>query len=151
MHRDFDLKLIEEQINNTYKGKISVNSLEFVKYDAVSLLKDTHHDKVYAALVHADRMVDYSKLIPGMKINVLQQTPTRVVKRRTDMAREKEVTLIRVGEITKQEFVLVLRTSHGTYVKEFISGDNKRTTPSISSLVDSHCTCTLLDVMEICL
>lgn len=147
--RFFDIKLLEEEINAIYKGKISVNSLEFVSHEAVSTLKDTHHDKIYAALVHADKNVDYSKLKLGEKIVVLQKTPTRVEKRRADLTREKEVTLIRVGDITAKEFVVVLRTTHGTYVKEFISGDNGRTNPCISSIVDAHCSCTLLDVLEI--
>ena len=38
----------------------------------------------------------------------------------------------------------------GTYVKEFISGDDKKTFPSLSSLLEVHCSCKLLDVLEIC-
>jgi len=148
--RGFDIKLLEEEINVLYKGKISVNSLEFVTHAEVSTLKDKHHDKLYAALVHADKNVDYSKLKLGEKIVVMQKTPTRVEKRRADLMREKEVTLIRVGEITAKEFVVVLRTSHGTYVKEFISGDHGKTNPCISTIIDAHCSCTLLDVLEIC-
>ena len=36
------------------------------------------------------------------------------------------------------------------YVKEFISGDNRRTDPSITSLLGTHCECMLLDVVEVC-
>ncbi|MFA6399102.1 MAG: tRNA pseudouridine(54/55) synthase Pus10, partial [archaeon] len=148
--RTFDIKLLENKINKLHEGKISVNSLEFVTHDAVSTLKDAQHDKIYSALVHSDKKIDFSKLKLGEKMIVMQKTPTRVAKRRADLTREKEVTLVRVGVIAPQEFVLVLRTSHGTYVKEFISGDNGKTKPSISSLVGANCTCTLLDVCEIC-
>jgi len=148
--RTFDIKKLEGEINLKYKGKISVNSLEFVTHDAVCDLKDTHHDKVYAALVHSDKKVDFSKLKIGEKMIVMQKTPTRVAKRRADLTREKEVNLVRVGEITSKEFVLILQTSHGTYVKEFISGDNAKTKPSISSIVGANCSCTLLDVLAIC-
>jgi tRNA pseudouridine synthase 10 len=38
---------------------------------------------------------------------------------------------------------------HGTYVKEWISSDEGRTTPSLSSLLGVACTCRQLDVEEI--
>jgi tRNA pseudouridine synthase 10 len=148
--RNSDLKKIEEKINRECKGKISVSNLEFCSLGDVSTLKDKHHDKIYAALVGADKEADFSKLIVGQKMDVVQSTPTRVEKRRAIMDRKKEVTLIRVGEITRKEFVVILRTSHGTYVKEFISGDNNKTNPSIASLTGASCSCKLLDVLEIC-
>ena len=148
--RGADLALIEKEINEKFKGKISVNSLKMSSLDEVSQVKDTHHDKTYAALVHANNEVDYSKIPVNQKIIVAQNTPTRVAARRADLERTKEVTILRVGEINSQEFVLIMRTSHGTYVKEFISGDNNRTAPSISSLVGTHCECMLLDVTDVC-
>ncbi len=148
--RSANLKKIEEQINNGCKGKISISNLEFCSLGDVSTLKDTHHDKIYAALVGADKEADFSKLVVGQKMDVVQSTPTRVEKRRAILNRNKEVTILRVGEITKKEFVVVIKTSHGTYVKEFISGDNNKTKPSVSSLTGASCTCKLLDVLEIC-
>lgn len=148
--RSADLMQIENEINSQFAGKISVNSLKLSSAREVSPLKDLHHDKLYAALVHADRAADLSKLTVNQKIIVAQNTPTRVASRRADLERTKEVTIQRVGEINSQEFVLIMRTSHGTYVKEFISGDNGRTTPSISSLTGTHCECMLLDVVEVC-
>ncbi|MEI7961546.1 MAG: tRNA pseudouridine(54/55) synthase Pus10, partial [archaeon] len=148
--RSADLSLIENEINEKFKGKISVNSLKLSSLDEVSLVKDTHHEKSYAALVHANNEVDFSKIPVNQKLIVAQNTPTRVAARRADLERTKEVTIMRVGEINSQEFVLIMRTSHGTYVKEFISGDNNRTNPSISSLVGTHCECMLLDVTNVC-
>jgi tRNA pseudouridine synthase 10 len=37
----------------------------------------------------------------------------------------------------------------GTYVKELVSGDNGRTTPSVSERIDTACECVELDVLEI--
>jgi len=145
-----DLKKITEEINSSCAEKISVNSLEFCSLKDVSLLKDALHDKVYSAFVTSDKEVDFSKILLNENIPVRQRTPTRVIKRRADMERAKKVTVLRIGEITKTEFVVVMRTSHGTYVKEFISGDGEKTVPSISSLLDAHCSCKLLDVTEIC-
>jgi tRNA pseudouridine synthase 10 len=148
--RSADLVKLCNEINSCFKGRISVSLSGFVSQADVSLLKDSFHDKIYAALVSSDTDVDFSKIPLNQKIIVSQKTPLRVEKRRARLERQKEVTVIRVGEISKKEFVLVLRTSHGTYVKEFISGDNCRTLPSISSMVSSHCSCRLLDVLEVC-
>jgi tRNA pseudouridine synthase 10 len=148
--RSADLSKLSNEINSKFKDKISVNFFRVVSHSEVSVLKDSFHDKVYAALVAADTDADFANISLNKKIAVSQKTPTRVQKRRAGLERQKEVTLLRIGEISKKEFVLVMRTSHGTYVKEFISGDNGRTSPSISSLLSSHCTCKLLDVLEVC-
>jgi tRNA pseudouridine synthase 10 len=43
-----------------------------------------------------------------------------------------------------------LKTSAGTYVKEFVHGDDGRTKPSLSSLLDCNSAkCISLDVLEI--
>jgi len=38
---------------------------------------------------------------------------------------------------------------HGTYVKEWISGDETRTSPSLATLLGVGCRCEVLDVEEI--
>ena len=38
---------------------------------------------------------------------------------------------------------------HGTYVKEWISGDEERTSPSLATLLGVGCRCAVLDVEEI--
>jgi tRNA U54 and U55 pseudouridine synthase Pus10 len=42
-----------------------------------------------------------------------------------------------------------LRTQHGTYVKEVLSGEAGRTQPSLASLVAAPCRCLELDVLAI--
>ncbi len=148
--RSFDLTALEKEINSSLVGKVSVNSLKFAKSEDVSAVKDTPHEKVYSAYVTSSGPVDLSKIKIGDKLNVLQGTPTRVEKRRADLNREKEVVVEKIDSINDKEFVLTLRTSHGTYVKEFISGDNGKTNPSISSILGVPCSCALLDVAEIC-
>jgi len=44
---------------------------------------------------------------------------------------------------------VVLRTQHGTYVKEVLSGEGGRTRPSLSSLLAVPCRCVALDVLDI--
>ena len=44
---------------------------------------------------------------------------------------------------------VVLRTEHGTYVKEAIHGEGGATTPSLSGLLGVQCHCKELDVLAI--
>jgi tRNA pseudouridine synthase 10 len=152
--RASDLNLLESEINSNADDKFSVNSLQFVTSKDVAPLKNNSHDKIYSAIVSCSPEPVLSKLVFGEKIKVLQRTPERVSKRRSDLVRTKFVKLIETEDNkdseNKNEFVLKLRTSHGTYVKEFISGDGERTNPSLSSILGIKCFCKQLDVLEIC-
>ena len=150
--RFIDLKKVEDEINQRFARKISVNSLGFVKKEKVVEVKNSVHEKIYLAFVSCSIKPNLSLLKFNEKINVEQRTPVRVEKRRADLVREKEVTLLEVkptGEDEK-EFELKIKTSHGTYVKEFISGDDGRSVPSISSMLGIECKCKQLDVLKIC-
>jgi len=45
--------------------------------------------------------------------------------------------------------VVEVRAEHGTYIKEWVSGDEGRTTPSLGDLVGTNCLCRELDVLDI--
>jgi len=150
LKRSVDLKKIEQEINSSSEGKISVSELKPVLGSDVSILKDSLHDKIYSAYVIADKKIDCALLELNKKIDVKQVTPSRVESRRSNMVRNKVVEFLNAEQTGDKEFVLTLRTSHGTYVKEFISSDGGKTTPSVSSILGANCTCKLLDVMEIC-
>ena len=148
--RSFDLEKLCKKINEKFSEKISVNSLEIVPKSEVAIVKNNIHAKMYSAIVSCSAKPELERLILNKKINVKQRTPVRVEKRRADLVREKEVTLIKTKKLFENEFELKLLTSHGTYVKEFISGDDGRSTPSISSMLGIECICKQLDVLEIC-
>ena len=145
-----DLKKLERDINASTK-LISVNSLKLVDEKQVALVKNSVHDKVYHAIVGCEEKINFEKIktLLNKKIEVEQRTPKRVAKRRVDMIRDKEITLLEIKEVNECKFELKLLTSHGTYVKEFISGDKERTKPSLSSLIKNKCVCKQLDVLEI--
>jgi tRNA pseudouridine synthase 10 len=48
------------------------------------------------------------------------------------------------------KFEFLIETQGGTYVKELISGDNGRTTPSITEIFGFSIVCKKLDVLKIC-
>jgi len=44
---------------------------------------------------------------------------------------------------------IVIRAQHGTYIRELVSGDDGRTVPSFSSLIDANCKVEVLDVLNL--
>lgn len=68
-------------------------------------------------------------------LTIQQRTPIRVLHRRANTVRERQVLHMKAYRIDDHHFRLELSTQAGTYVKEFVSGDLGRTSPSISSIL----------------
>jgi len=148
--RNLDLIKLGEKVNTLFDGQISISGLKFVPKSEVAIVKNAEHEKIYLAIVSCEKKPNLKKFKMGEKILVDQRTPVRVEKRRADIIRKKEITLLGTKKISDIEFELKMKTSHGTYVKEFISGDGERSVPSISSILGIKCFCKQLDVLEIC-
>lgn len=93
-------------------------------------------------------------ILQGMEgVTLKQRTPKRVAHRRADKVRERkvmEVSNIAVEMIDGIPQVEVdLRCESGTYVKETVHGDDERTIPSVSGLLDAQCDVQWLDVADI--
>ncbi|MDD3083878.1 MAG: tRNA pseudouridine(54/55) synthase Pus10 [Candidatus ainarchaeum sp.] len=147
--RIIQLEELESEINSSFK-EISVNSLKFVSKDFVAKIKSFPFKKIYYAVVNCSKKIDLNNIDLNKKIFIEQLTPTRVEKRRALLKRKKEIIFLNFEQINDNEFGLKLKTSHGTYVKEFISGDNNKTVPSLGSILGLNCVCKQLDVLEIC-
>jgi tRNA pseudouridine synthase 10 len=61
--------------------------------------------------------------------------------------RLKEWFIVYAAELRGED--IVIRCEGGLYVKELISGDDKRTTPSLSALLGVNAKVEELDVLEI--
>jgi len=48
-----------------------------------------------------------------------------------------------------RRFALELRAESGTYIKEFVSADGGRTTPSVAKTLQVPCRCVELDVLAV--
>ena len=70
---------------------------------------------------------------PSLKI--IQKTPLRVLHRRSLLDRPRYIYNIETILLNDHYFIMNLRTSAGTYVKEFVHGDLGRTAPSVCSLL----------------
>jgi len=78
-----------------------------------------------------------------------QQTPQRVIHRRADKVRTKTVHEVKTRLIAANKFEFIVLADGGTYIKELISGDDGRTIPSVSSILNSKATCVELDVLKV--
>jgi tRNA pseudouridine synthase 10 len=162
---DVDLAELEAEINRRNDGRMGVRNLHYSEKARVVILKESKHAKEYEALVAVEGEFDADKTAAqlGERVTILQQTPNRVAHRRADLERERWIELLSVekrddvageldkdgGEIAAGRAVIRMRTAHGTYVKEVLSGESGRTNPNVGELLGAPCCCLELDVLGI--
>lgn len=146
-----DLRELEESINKECAGRIAVRDLRLVARGRVAELKEAKHPKEYCIRVRPSTPVTAELLskLRGERIQVRQRTPERVAHRRADLDRHRWVQILNYQMLPDGDFQLDVRCEHGTYVKEFVSGETGRTEPSLSALLQIPCTCVELDVTAI--
>jgi len=151
--RTLDLKNIQKNINKKNKGLIEVINLRYSNKEEVNRIKKAAFNKVYRVVFSCGKPINNEKLkkavqsLPGSKIN--QFTPSRVAHRRANMVRQKHIYKCDIELVEGTIAILTLETESGTYVKELVTGDNGRTTPSIAELINSPCKVLELDVTEV--
>ncbi len=152
--RDVDLEAIEQRIAEESDGAVEVEDLQRVEGDVVERVKEGDADKRYRAEVDFSEAVSEEELEEAVdalsEATVEQRTPERVERRRADRVRKRRVheadgELQDGGEAAAVE----LRTEGGLYVKELISGDGGRSTPSLAGLLDVEAEVEALDVLEV--
>lgn len=154
---DPDLAELEAEINRRNEGRLEVLGLHWTEKTRVAAIKETAHAKEYEALLEADGPVDPARAGAwlGKRIEVRQRTPGRVSHRRADLERARWVELTsfeRDPEPCSTEasrWRVRLRTQHGTYVKEVLSGEGGNTVPSLADALGVPCRCIELDVVAI--
>jgi len=153
--RKIDLDEATKRINKYAKSKVKVAGLRLSNKKAVIKLKAsaTISKKVYKAIIHVETPIRREELLIleklEMPLEVKQRTPQRVLHRRANRQRQKRVFEMHVKPLKKRAFELIICCQGGLYVKEFISGDNGRTIPSIAEILNKTTTCHHLDVMNV--
>ncbi len=150
MKRKIDLKKTGRQINKS--KKVNVKGLRFVDKDTVRKLKSEKIDKTYLAEVEFSSRIDKSKLknIKSLMAGpILQKTPLRVVHRRADKFRKRLVKKVSWKVLGDKKLQLKVKAEAGLYIKELISGDEGRTRPSVSDILDNKVKKISLDVIKI--
>lgn len=150
--RNMDLKLLHEKINQSSLGKVEVSNFKFVGRERKGRIKSSSTEtyKVYRALIEVEDEIKEPQLnlLQSLKI-IKQRTPLRVSHRRADKIRTREVKKIGAELIDTHKFEIIIECQGGLYIKELISGDEGRSIPSISEVLDTNAVCIQLDVLEV--
>ena len=152
--RFLDLRKLKEVINIAAADKVEVSSLRFSTKDVVRRLKKAESaQKEYRVLVEFENEVpeDDLRLVAEKLSNatIKQQTPLRVLHRRADLTREKYIYEVKVKKVSPKRVEMQIRCQGGLYVKELVSGDEGRTVPSVSELLDNKAKPLKLDVLNV--
>ncbi len=147
---DQDLGDLHAQVALRAAGRIELDPFQPSSRERVRFWKTATFDKTYLVRARLGGVpaVEPHALV-GQEVDVDQRTPARVAHRRADLTRPRQVAILAVAALATGEFDLTVRCTHGTYVKEWVSGDEGRTVPSLAALLDSPAVCTQLDVLDI--
>lgn len=152
---DVDEEELLAAIHDYGAGRIQVTKLVAVPRRRIAELKETHSDKIYRVLVELLEIApdsadpfEIGQTLVGRHWEVCQRTPKRVVHRRADKERIRRVEVLGVDRC-RGFLEIEIRCQHGTYVKEWISGDDGRSQPALSELLGCTARCVALDVLEI--
>jgi len=151
--RNLNIKKLTTSIHKTSNELIAVQSLRYTSNSEIARIKEAHFQKVYVVKIHATVPIQKEKLkkvalaLQGKTIN--QQTPTRVAKRRANKVRRRKIYNCKVLDVDETMATLEIESESGTYIKELITGDNGRTQPNISDLLQNTCVVETLDVKEV--
>lgn len=142
-----NLEILKKKINQSKQG-IEINDLGYVSSSEIALVSASHFDKWYAAELEIKINKNEARKIVNLKGCVLKQrTPLRVKHRRSDIIRKRKILDIKILNKTKP--IIYIFAEAGTYIKEFIHGDNGRTQPNIAQTLGRDIKSIKLSVIKI--
>jgi len=150
-----DLVALLERFHGEEGHRVQIDPFVVVARERVAQLKEAQFDKRYRIGVAFDGPLDPASLAPldGRILQVAQRTPQRVAHRRGDLVRERRVTILASRAVEADEAGAAtefdVETAHGTYVKEWVSGDGGRSSNSLAELLGVAARCVRLDVLEV--
>lgn len=132
---------------NPWGVGIDPDHFEFAPASSFSRLQSETEEKVkyYGCLcwcrdpIPSQKELDekFARVVFPMTLD--QATPLRVLHRRSNLIRSRQVLTCRAHWVDEHYFRLKLSTQAGTYVKEFVHSDLGRTRPSVASIVQCPC------------
>jgi tRNA pseudouridine synthase 10 len=119
----------------------------------VETLKTHKGHKKYRILIDIDGSIPIETLTVAVDrlkgATIHQRTPARVAHRRSDKIRERVVLDIMCAGRQENLYTLEVTGEAGLYIKELISGDTGRTTPSLSEILGTPARVVQLDVIDV--
>ena len=149
------LEDLAAEVNRRAEGRMEIFGLRYCNRKRVVEIKEARCPKEYAALVRFEEEVSGAEMQGRLqrlqergRVPIVQETPERVAHRRARRERERWIELAG-WEREGAGWRLRVRSAHGTYIKEAVSGEGGRTRPSLAGLLEAPCQCVELDVLEI--
>lgn len=153
VRRSFDAAAVARAVREASGGRVEIDSLRVVGRAERRRITSEHGAKAYRAVVTpvTGRSLPEGaqQLVAALSGATLAQRNPRRVPRRADVIRERRVRELVVEEAGPDRLVLRVVTDPGLYVKEMVSGDDGRTTPSVAALLGTPCVCAELDVLGV--
>ncbi|XEO78154.1 tRNA pseudouridine synthase Pus10 [Candidatus Lokiarchaeum ossiferum] len=150
---------LTQTINKQHGKSIHVTNFTVAsKKDVIKFKKNSEFNKKkYHALVELAQPISLEEANVKFAMvseqlcekKIKQRTPLRVVHRRPDKTRTKIIYSIECKYVDPLHIYLKVLAQGGTYIKELISGDNFRTSPSIATIFNIPMVCAELDVVQI--
>jgi len=151
--RNINLTTLEKETNQTTKNKVEITSLRFSTRNEIARIKAAEFKKIYRVHLEATQPLNKEKLIKvaqTLQGKIIKQlTPTRVAHRRANKLRERTIYNCTIESVEGIRATLTLETESGTYIKEFVSGDDNKTQPNLSELIGIPCRVIELDVIDV--
>jgi tRNA pseudouridine synthase 10 len=151
--RSINLAELEKKTNQTTKNKVEITCLRFSNREEITRIKAAEFRKTYRVTLEATQSLNKEKLIKvaqALQGKLIKQlTPTRVAHRRANKIRERIIYNCTIESVEGIIARLTLEAESGTYIKEFISGDNDKTKPNLSELIGIPCKVKELDVIDV--
>ena len=151
--RTADLATVEDTINRGAAGRVSVTLTRWCERSEVETLKSSKAHKKYRILVEVEGALSAQEFANALKtlqgVTIHQRTPERVAHRRADKVRERRV--LDIGFVGEQDgrYLVDILGEAGLYIKELVSGDQGRTTPSLAEILQRPAHVTSLDVVQV--
>src|SRR5688572_3612788 len=123
-----DLEALRLEIVARAEGAIELAPFSKVLRQRIAFWKETHFEKVYRAEVAVAQPPAAERLAAAAKFEgqILQRTPQRVAYRRADLDRSRRLRVLGLAPLREGVVEVRILCEHGTYVKEWISGDEGR-------------------------
>ena len=152
--RHLDLERLQETVNSSADGKIEILNLRMADKDVVRKLKIAEGaQKEYLVTMRFEKETtskDLKLLAETLTDTIVKQrTPIRVLHRRADLTRERYIYDVTIKRLSPKKVEMRIHCQGGLYVKELVTGDEGRTDPSISGILENRAEPIELDVLDI--
>lgn len=148
-----DVESLQEQINRAAEGRVAVDSLQLASYEMVERVKELEASKTYRVNVSFGEPVtetDFEQALERLSgATIRQRTPNRVSHRRADKHRTRVVKNARGDLESSDRAKIEIHGEGGLYIKELMTGDEGRTTPSLAAELGIEVTVESLDVTDV--